>query len=559
MVRRVLKFVYSEVQGLHQAAYILAGLTLGSQVLALLRDRLLTHTFGAGSELDLYFAAFRIPDLLFVFFASALSVYVLIPFIAERSVSGSFEKARALLSQVFTLFCFVYMIAALCIALALPLLVPYIFPGFSDAAGELTLLTRILLIQPFLLGLSGIFAVVSQLQHRFVLYAISPLLYNIGIIAGILFLYPILGLQGVVLGVVLGAGMHMFVQLPYVRDSGLLPTFVRSLDWVAIRSILVTSFPRALTLSAQQIVLLVLVSLASLMTVGSVAALQLAFNLQSVPLAIIGVSYSVAAFPTLAKLYAEGERTAFTEYLAAGIRHILFWSVPLLALLIVVRAQFVRTILGTGAFDWDDTRLVAAALALFVVSLFAQSIYLLFTRAFYAVGNTQVPLISAALSAVVTISSAYGLFALIRTYPDMYIVFEQLLRVERVAGAEMLVLPLAYTIGMFFAAAVLFIAGYRAFTLPLRKIGISAARALAASCVGGTVAYAVLAAIATIGERVTVLQVLTQGAIASILGMVAVIGVYAILGSPELSQIGRALHRRAKARPAVALDETPRD
>jgi putative peptidoglycan lipid II flippase len=163
MVRRVFHFVYREVRGLHQAAYILALFTLGSQVLALVRDRLFAHTFGAGSELDVYYAAFRIPDLLFVLFASVLSVYVLLPFVtgSRRDPSDTNENQTTavgseLLSSVFSVFLIGYVLVALVLAWTAPWYVPIVFPGFVEFQAELILLQQILLLQPLLLGLSNL-------------------------------------------------------------------------------------------------------------------------------------------------------------------------------------------------------------------------------------------------------------------------------------------------------------------------------------------------------------------------------------------------------------------
>ena len=219
MVKRVLKLVYSEIRGLHQAAYILL-FAFGSQILALVRDRLFAHTFGAGNELDLYYAAFRIPDILYVLFVSVLSVYVLLPFVAKARQESEAAGARVL-GQMFTFFLLSYTAIAFVIFILAPYLVPVLFPGLVDNAETLVLLMRILLLQPLLLGISTIFGVVTQLSHRFVLYAISPLIYNVGIICGIIFFYPYFGWSGLVIGVVVGALGHMLVQLPLVRKSEL--------------------------------------------------------------------------------------------------------------------------------------------------------------------------------------------------------------------------------------------------------------------------------------------------------------------------------------------------
>ena len=131
MVKRVFNFVYQEVRGLHQAAYILALFAFGSQILAIVRDRLLAHNFGAGAELDLYYAAFRIPDLLFVLFASVLSVYVLLPFVNKYNETESCKSGVSVLSQMFTLFLYVYVVIAVLLAVVAPWYVPHVFPGLE--------------------------------------------------------------------------------------------------------------------------------------------------------------------------------------------------------------------------------------------------------------------------------------------------------------------------------------------------------------------------------------------------------------------------------------------
>jgi putative peptidoglycan lipid II flippase len=268
MVRRVFNFVYQEVRGLHQAAYILALFAFGSQMLAIVRDRMLAHTFGAGPELDLYYAAFRIPDLLFVLFASVLSVYVLLPFVNRHQEADTPKTGVSVLSQIFTLFLYVYVAVAAVLAFAAPYYVPHMFPGFVGSYETLVTLLQILLLQPLLLGLSSLCGVVTQMNHRFVLYAVSPLLYNLGIIFGIAALYPLIGLYGLALGVVVGAFGHVLVQVPFVVESKYTFRFLPKIDWGLIQQVLVVSVPRALTLSINQVVLLVLVGMASVMAAG---------------------------------------------------------------------------------------------------------------------------------------------------------------------------------------------------------------------------------------------------------------------------------------------------
>ena len=467
MVRSVLHLVYREVRGLHQAAYVLALFAFGSQLLALLRDRLLAHQFGAGYELDVYYAAFRIPDLLYVLFASTLSVYVLIPFVARaRESTGGDREASHLLSEVFSVFLLVYAVLAGITAVAAPYVAPLLFPALADD-GQLITLMQILLLQPLFLGISSLFGVVTQLGHRFVLYALSPLIYNLGIIFGIVVLEPHFGLSGLAWGVVVGAIGHMAIQIPLVRTSPLAFWTTMRVSRQRMMDIFVTSLPRASTLSLNQIVLLIFVSLAGMMTVGSVSVFQFAYNLQSVPLAIIGVSYSVAAFPILAELCARQEFERFRLHIITALRHIIFWSLPTIALIIVLRAHVVRVVLGSGAFDWGDTRLTAAVLALLAISLVAQAINLLAVRALYAGGYTWSPLYATVFGVLLSLVTAIGLLELVTISSGLQANLATLLRVSDVAGSEVLLLAIGYSVGMLAQSLVLLVLLQRMYQLEL--------------------------------------------------------------------------------------------
>ena len=555
MVKKVFEIVYKEVRGLHQAAYVLGLFTFGSQLLALVRDRMLAHEFGAGVELDLYYAAFRIPDLLYVLFASTLSVYVLIPFVASRIKGDDASSARQLLSQVFSVFLAVYTVLALFIAVCAPFILPLLFPGMVEHQEELVTLTRILLLQPMLLGISSLFGVVTQLGHRFVLYAVSPLIYNIGIIAGIVFLYPYMGLSGLALGVVLGALGHMLVQLPLVQKSNLSFGFTTTVSFPLIKQVLGVSVPRAITLAMHQIVLLVLIGITSLMTVGSVAVFQLAYNLQSVPLAVIGASYSIAAFPFLADLFAQKKMDAFRLHIVTALRHIIFWSVPAIGLVIVLRAQLVRVVLGSGAFDWGDTRLTAATLALLCLSLFAQAINLLIVRAFYAGGNTKTPFVVTFVGSLFAVALTFFMYGMYVNYPGFVSVLGSLLRIEGVSGSEVVIVALSYSIAICAQTLVLFFCAVRSFSIPLVWLSSNLGRAFLATLVGSLCAYATLNFFVGGINEASFLGILIQGMLGGGVGIVGVILTYHMLRSPELQEIYKAFHRRIFKTDDVAPQE----
>lgn len=544
MVHRVFNFMYREVRGLHQAAYILALFAIGSQLLAIVRDRLLASLFGAGIELDLYYAAFKIPDLMYVLFASVLSVYVLLPFVSRYTEDAGERAAGKVMSQVFTLFLALYSFVSFILIVTADFYVPRLFPGFIEQTETLKTLIQILLLQSLLLGISSLCGVITQMTHRFVLYAISPLLYNISIILGLIFLYPLYGLKGLVVGVVLGAFGHLAIQLPFVIKSQYRFSITRTIDLNLMKEILKVSVPRAFTLSLNQIVLLVLVGLASTMVAGSVSVFQFAFNLQSVPLAVIGMSYSVAAFPTLSILLAKKKQQEFNHQLLTALRHIIFWSVPIASLIIILRAQIVRVLLGGGAFDWGDTRLTAAVLALFVVSLIAQSILLLLIRAFYAGGRTFTPLWVSLISSVVSVAMAFLLHTLYLASETFQSIIVTIFRLEGVSGTEVLMLALAFVIGQFIQLLILMTVSVGTFSISYRPLVRLFAEAFLAAVAGGLCAYGALAFLVDGVNQETFIGILLQGFVAGTIGLMAIIVVYRLCKAPELFEIYRSFRSR---------------
>ena len=542
MVARVLSLLYKEVKGLHQAAYVLALFTFASQILAIVRDRTLAHQFGAGYELDLYYAAFRIPDLLFVLFASVLSVYVLLPFVVN---AVNQEAGGRLLSQVFTLFLVSYSALATLIFFLAPFCVPLLFPGFDAVAhAQIVDLMRILLLQPLLLGLSSLCGVITQLQHRFIIYAISPLLYNIGIIIGVAVFYGWWGLQGLVWGVVLGALGHVLIQVPLILKSGLRFGFTNTFDGRKLWELAKVATPRALTLSLHQVQFLLFVMMASLMAVGSVSVLQFAFNLQSVPLAIIGVSYSVAAFPTLAELLAKQKQKDFNLYVLTAIRHIIFWSLPIITLVIVLRAQIVRVLLGSGSFDWDDTRLTAAVLAVFVVTLTMQAALLLLTRALYAGGKTMLPLVLACVGVVFGAGSAWIIYWWFTVSEPARLMVADILRLRDVVGVEVLALPIGFTLGILIELILMVFVCRRLFSMSYRPVYRTLFVSVVSALVGGIAAYGTLSFVVEGINQETFIGIFMQGLVGGVVGVFAVIITNYLLKSKEMHEVYTSFRAR---------------
>ncbi len=545
MVKKFFTIMNQEIQGLHEAAYLLAFFAFVSQILGLVRDKLLAYSFGASSTLDIYYAAFRIPDLIFVSIASIVSASVLVPFFLEKLQKDS-DKGKRFIDNLFSAFFLVIIIVSAITFFIIPWLIKILLPGFMDSPflSELIITTRILLLSPIFLGLSNFLSSITQMHKRFLIYALSPIIYNFGIIIGILFLYPLFGLYGLAWGVVIGAFLHMAIQIPFIINKGSFPRFKFFIEWKSIMKIVLISLPRTLTLSANQLASFFLIALASLMSGGSISIFNLAFNLQSVPLSIIGVSYSSAVFPTLSKFFVENNRKQFLEKMIDSARHIIFWSVPIMVLFIVLRAQIVRTIYGAGQFDWADTRLTAATLAIFIVSVIGQSLILLFVRAYYAEGRTKKPLIINIISGLVIAGLGYGLTKAFFAFPVFAYFLQDLLKVSGQAGTSILVLPLAYTIGILFNTYLhwhMFEKDYPGFTKP---VFATLFQSFSASVIMGYITFLSLRFFNLFFPLTKAWNVFLQGFFAGLVGILVLIIVLILLKNREIKEVWSTLHHK---------------
>jgi len=550
MVRRIferirvpMRALARPIRGLHQAAYLLAGLTLASQALALLRDRTFAHSFGAGQVLDLYYAAFRVPDLVFALVSSLVSAYVIIP----RITGMDREATRRLLSESATFLFGVGGLICVVLAVFMPQFLAILYPSFisSPYHAGFILLARILLLQPILLGLSGILLSVTQVQRRFMLFAISPVLYNLGIILGTIVLYPLWGLPGIGIGVVLGAVAYLVVHIPVLIQAGALPS-LRFPTFALMASVVKDSVPRSLALGVNSITILVLTSIASRIGTGEISVFTFASNLEAVPLALIGSSYAVAAFPALSEASAVEKRSEFTHILSASARHIILWSIVSLGLIAVLRAHIVRVILGTGAFDWNATRLTAALLVILAVGLVVDALELLFSRALYAARQSWRPLLYQIAGGILTVVLA--IIFLSMPTNGMLASLASFLRVGDVHGTAILLLALATILGQFFLVLLSLIA--------LRSVAPGLTRMLVrpfrdgcvAAIAGGVAAYATLALEGGIAPLTTLASVFMQGFVAGVVGLAASACALYLIGNEEFHSMVQAFDKLVRLR-----------
>lgn len=443
------------IYNINVAALLIGAAGLFSRLLGILRDRLLASHFGASRELDIYYAAFQIPDFMFALFLLGAASAAIIPIFLETRAQ-SYYAARLLIARLVRIFLYVSIPAIAAAFFIAPAVMNFIAPGFSaDERSLAVLLSRIMLLSPVLLGLSGIVSSVVQSFRRFLVYSLAPIAYNLGIILGILVLLPRFGLPGLAWGVALGALGHLMIQLPVFfsllgsstsynyRESGFLYSFVMG----RINKIFKLALPRVIALSVNNLTVVILVALASTLTAGSIAVFQLAYNLHYVPVGLFGISFAVASFPALSEDYIKRNSAAFIRTFYATLKSVLFWVAPLAVFFYVLRAQIVRIFLGAGKFDWEATRLTAASLGLFVFSMVALSLIPILTRAFYALENTSRPLKINAVSSAFTIGFAFFLTALFSGTNYFVSLFTNMLRVGDLPEIGVLGIPIAMSLG----------------------------------------------------------------------------------------------------------------
>lgn len=402
-----------QINNITVAAGLVATSSLISRLLGVFRDRILAGEFGAGDTLDVYYAAFRIPDSIFnLLVLGALSAGFIPIFIGLLKnpldkitgfISGKEnKKAWELASNVLNILILGLLVLCGLGIIFAPGLTKLITPGFSSEKQALTVsLTQIMFLSPLFLGISAVLGGVLQSFKRFFVYSLAPIMYNIGIIIGALYFVPIWGIYGLAWGVVLGALLHMLIQVPTTIVLGFKPRLKIDLSNSDLKKIGAIMFPRTMSLATAQINLVVITIIASTLAAGSLAVFNLANNLQSFPVGIFGISFAIAAFPALSAA-AFAKKDLITSF-SSTLRQILFFIVPATVLLITLRAQIIRVILGSGRFDWEDTILTMNALAFFSLSLFVQASLPLLVRVFYAHHNSKTPFFIGLFTAIVNV------------------------------------------------------------------------------------------------------------------------------------------------------------
>lgn len=384
----------ADTQIARAAGLVMAGFVL-SNLVSLTQRILVSRAFGTGVEIDSFFVALRIPELIFNLVAGGALASAFLPAFTAALSRGNRQEAWKLASSLANLVTLVLVTLAVLAWWAAPFLVDKVLaPGFDDEQVHLTVpLLRTLLATTVIFGMSGLLTAVLQAHRHFVLPALAPTLYWLGWIVGVLMLAPAFGVRGLAYGVVLGAALHLLIQVPALRGRGARYAPGLGLTDPFVRNVLRLMGPRLIGVSVVQVNFLVNTILASGQPVGSLTALQLAFAVMTMPQVVVAQSIAIAALPTFSAQAAEGRWAELRDSIQGTLRGVVFLSLPAGVGLILLRRPITALLFERGAFDASSTELVAWALLWYAAGLVGHSLVEILSRAFYALQNTRTPVL----------------------------------------------------------------------------------------------------------------------------------------------------------------------
>jgi putative peptidoglycan lipid II flippase len=389
-------------RALARAGFTVAGTYLIARVLGYVQLLVMGTLFGASDDLDAFFTAFRIPDLIFQLVAAGAIASALVPMIAGLVAKDENARAWRIASTIANLMVIGLLAFAVVGFFAAPTLVQLIAPGFHGAKLDRTIdLTRLMLLSPIFLGVSSVATAALNGTNRFGASALAPIIYNLAIIGAAVLLAPTFGVTALAIGVVVGALGHLLVQVPAVARTGF--RYVPRIDLrdAQARRALVLIGPRVIGLGVTQITFVVMTALASNLGQGAVSAYTIAFALMQIPLGVIGTPLGIVIFPSMARELAVGRTSHYLEILGRSLRILAFVMIPITVLGMVLRTQVVELLIGYGKYSEAAERLTADTLLLFLIGLTAHSAIAVLARAFYARHDTRTPTVAAVLAVVV--------------------------------------------------------------------------------------------------------------------------------------------------------------
>lgn len=404
-----------ESSSILSAATIIMGATLASALLGLVRTRLLISYFYADKAVvDVFWAAFRLPDMIFqIIIVGALSS-AFIPVFSRYL--GSKEESNRIASSMINAVMVIMMILTLGIMIFAHPLSRIIAGGFTETQLVLMAnLTRIMAAAQLFFGFSSFLTGIIQSHKRFLIPALSPVLYNLGIIIGILAFGKTMGIYGAAVGVVIGAGLHLLAQLPLANKLGFRYLFLWNFKHPAVSEMSRLMLPRVLTLSLVQIEATALVTFSTWLSPGTVTIISIAQQLANLPVRLIGIPIGQASLPFFTKVTSKNDLLSLASMVNNTILEMLYLALPASVIVLILRIPLVRLAYGADSFPWAETVLTGKLVAILAVSIAARSLTHVLVRVFYSLHNTKIPLFTNLLATITNIGLSYYFLFIIKS------------------------------------------------------------------------------------------------------------------------------------------------
>lgn len=524
-----------ESSSILSAATIIMLATLISALLGVIRTRLLiSHFYLDKGVVDVFWAAFRLPDMIFQITVVGALSSAFIP-IFSRELRDR-EHANNLASSAITYVLSLMLLLTLAVFIFARPLSRLVAGGFSDSQLELmTNLTRIMALAQLCFGFSSFLTGIIQSHKRFLVPALSPVLYNLGIIIGIVTLGNSLGIYGAALGVVIGALLHLLAQLPLASRLGFhyRPTFALI---PGVRAMARLMLPRTLTLSLAQIESTVIIAFSSWLGLGTVTIVTIAQQLSGLPVRLVGIPIAQASLPFFTRTGEALEELA--RLITTTILEMLYLALPASALILVLRIPFVRLAYGADSFPWGETVLTGKLVAILAVSIAARSLTHLIVRAFYALRDTRTPFVVGLVSTLINISLSY------------YLLF--------IEGVGILGMALAITLASLVETSLLTSLLYKRANLSLSHILVPLGKILLATLIMGVslwIPYRQLDELVFDTTRTIPLILLTVTV--GLIGLLVYLGLSYLLQIKELAVFVRIAHKLGNWQKSLGLSGEP--
>jgi putative peptidoglycan lipid II flippase len=401
--------------GLGRASALVAFTSFLSYAVGLVRDRTIAVHFGTTTATDTYNASFLIPDILFNLFIAGALTAAFMPMFSDylhkdkkeaESLANTMLSGASLLIIVLSTVAFIFMDS----------IIPFVFPSVAvDGQQSIIFMTKLMLPSAFLFAISNTLGNILMTYRRFFSFAISPVLYNLGIILGIVLLNDTLGIHSAAVGVLIGATLHLIIRLidVFMTDYRYKPEL--NVSHPGFKKIIRLMIPKSLSLIAWQVNLYIFAVVGMRMMEGGLAAFNFARNIQSFAVSLFGIAFATAVFPSLNSAASKNDKKEFTRNFQNTLHRILFFTIPATIGVMILAKPITDLILGGGEFGSDSLDMTSVILLFFAISIPFESLTHLFARSFYAMKNTMTPMIinifSLTIVALITIFIApvYGI------------------------------------------------------------------------------------------------------------------------------------------------------